>query len=104
VVTGQAKAVGGSVLKWDVGPGLAPAKAPLRGGPTVDLGHHAGRIRPGGSGTTRLGGRNQKNFSVSSVPLKPQHREHGGSQGSLCLVFRGTENTEKKSSQNNNVP
>jgi hypothetical protein len=30
--------------------------------------------------TARPDGRNQTNFSVSSVPLKPQHREHGGPQ------------------------
>jgi len=30
--------------------------------------------------TARPGRRNQRDFSVSSVPPKPQHREHGGSQ------------------------
>ncbi len=29
----------GSALIWDVGPGLAPAQAAPRGGPTIDLGH-----------------------------------------------------------------
>ena len=30
----------GSVLIWDVGPGLAPGQAAPRGGPTVELGHY----------------------------------------------------------------
>ena len=38
-------------------------------------------------GTRRLDGGNQTNFSVCSVPLKPQQREHGALQRHLCLVF-----------------
>ena len=42
-----------------------------------------------GSGVAQRGplAATKLNFSVSSVPLKPKHRGHGGSPLPLCLFF-----------------